>query len=169
MARTRSRSGRGPDYQWTGLLVFQALTNVSANSVFMGSNNLGGAIAGTIMRVRGDVLLNMDVAAADNSMVAAVGLIVGNDDAVAVGSTAFPSPVADLDADWLWHSFFTLRSITGTQSDTFGGQVRAKEIDSKAMRRFKPNENLVAVGAVTQQNGSPSVDITGAFRVLLAS
>ena len=170
MARARgARSGRRVDYQWGGLVVFQTLSKAATTSSFMGSFNLGGAISGTIMRVRGDCIVNMDVGAADDSGVFAVGLIVGTDAAVAVGNTAFPSPVADLDADWLWHGFFALRALSSTQVDNEGGQFSHREIDSKAMRKFKPNENLVAVGAVTVQSGSPTFDCTGAFRALLGS
>ncbi len=169
MARTRSRGGRRPDYQWVGLTVFTKITMSSAAAFFAGSSNLGGAITGTIARVRGDCLAVLDVGAADDSAVAAVGLIVGTDAAVSVGSNAFPSPVSDLDAEWLWHSFFALRTVTATQTSDLGGQARVKEIDSKAMRKFKPNENLVAVAATTIQSGTPTVDIIGAFRVLIQS
>ena len=169
MARARRGGGRRPDYQWVGLPVFAAVTLSSTAANFLGSSNLGVSITGTIARIRGDVSVYMDVGAADDSAVFGVGLIVGNDDAVSVGSTAFPSPVSDLDADWIWHSFLSMRSLTATQGADFGGQARHREIDSKAMRRFKPNENLVAVGAVTIQSGSPTVDVMGAFRVLLMS
>ncbi len=168
MARARSRSGRRPDYQWVGLLAFQSLA-LSSSKSFMGSSNLGVAITGTIARVRGDCSVMMDVNAADDAGVVGVGLILGTDAAVAVGTTAFPSPTADLDADWLWHGFFALRSLTSTQEANVGGQYAPREIDSKAMRKFKPNENLVAVGGVTIQAGTPTFDILGAFRVLIQS
>ena len=169
MARRQARGGRRPDYQWTGLAVFVASTLSSTAANFMGSSGLGGNISGTIARVRGDLSVYLDVGAADESAVAAMGLIVGNDDQVVTGSAAFPSPVIDLEADWLYHTFLSLKSITGTQSDVLGGQVARREIDSKAMRRIKPNDNLVCVGAVTIQSGAPTVDFMGAIRVLIQS
>ena len=168
MARTRSRGGRRPDYQWAGINVFAA-NDVSNVHKFAGSSNLGVNIAGTLMRVRGDIQVLLDVGAADDSMSCAAGLIVANDDAVAIGPTAFPSPSDDLDADWVWHGFFSMRSLSATQGTTEGAQVRSREIDTKAMRRFKPIDNLAMIVDGVVQSGSPTADFIGAFRVLLAS
>ncbi len=164
MART-FRRGRSPNYSWVGLLRFGAVT-VASTQQFLGSATLL-AHAATIVRVRGDALVMMDVGAADEGLTVGMGLIVGSDDQVAIGSTAFPSPSDDLDADWLWHSFFSLRSITGSQSDADGGQVARAVIDSKAMRKVKANDNLVAMADSSIAAGSPTFDASGAFRILL--
>ncbi len=169
MARTRvRRSGRAPDYSWVGLERFAAFTQGSVQA-FAGSSNLGTTLAGTIMRVRGHVGVGMDVGAADDAGVVGVGLIVGTDAAVAVGSTAFPSPLDQFEADWMWHGLFAFRSISATQGVDVGGQYLQREIDSKAMRKFKSNENLVVMVDGSLQAGTPTFDIIGSLRILIAS
>jgi len=139
-----------------------------ATQVFLGSVGLF-SLAGTIMRVRGAVTVQLDPGAADDRMVVGVGLILASDDAIAIGATAIPSPMKDMDAEWLWHGLFPLKSLTGTQTDAEGGQCILREIDSKAMRKFKPNQQLAVMTDGIIGAGSPTGDVTGAVRVLIGT
>jgi len=110
----------------------------------------------------------MDVGAADSAGVVGVGIIVGSTDALGVGATAFPSPIDDMDAEWLWHGLFAMRAVAGTQTDTDGGQYRSREIDSKAMRRFKQNEQPVIMVDSSILSSSPTFDVVIGVRMLVA-
>ncbi len=160
------RGGRRADYTWAGINSFSGLT-FGGTQLFLGSALLSGQ-AGTIVRVRGHVQTYLDVGAADDAIVVAFGLILGTEEQVAIGSTAFPSPADDLDAEWLYHAFFAMKSLTSTQEANRGGQALEREIDSKAMRKFKPTQSLVAMADGVIQAGSPTADIHGAYRVLIA-
>ena len=164
MAVVRRATGRRTDYQWNGVAGLQTVT-LSTTQALMGSICVFSS-SQTLMRVRGRVLVAMDVGAADESMVVAVGLIIADDTQFTAGATAFPSPISDLAADWLWHGFFPLRSITGTQSDLLGGQFWQAEIDSKAMRKVKATENISVMADATVLSGSPTADVILAARCL---
>ena len=165
MARPRS-SGRRTDYAWQGTT--GAISAFAATQA-IGPGSVASNASATVMRVRGHINVGMDVGAADNKGVVAVGLIIGTDDAVAVGATAFPSPADDIDADWFWHGWFSLQSITGTQTDAEGGQFQAREIDSKAMRRIRQNEQVVLMADASIEAGSPTFDLVYGLRVLFGS
>ena len=158
-----SRTGRKTDYSWSGIC---GIANTIAAANTLGSGLITFSESGTIYRLRGHVSVSLDVAAADNRQCVAVGLIVGTDVAVVAGATAFPSPLSDPDAEWIWHGFFNLVSITGTQSDSGGGQFQEREIDSKAMRKVKTNSNVVLLADGEQQGGTPTADVGYGFRLL---
>ena len=98
-----------------------------------------------------------------------VGLTIGTDDQVSAGSSAFPSPLNDLDDDWFWHHIFQLQAQSASQDESWGIQCQQKMIDSKAMRRVKQNDQLVLVIEPTQTSGTPTVDVLGYVRTLLSS
>ena len=166
MARGRGRSGRRSDYTWSGQTWFNAGLG-AGQSLGNGSIAVVGA-AGTIVRVRGQAVATMDVGAADDRMVVGLGLIVGSDDQFAAGAAAFPSPTDDLDGDWLWHGFFPLQSLVGTQGGEISQTYRL-EVDSKAMRRVKQNDQIVCVADGVILAGSPTADVVAGFRVLFAT
>ena len=158
----RQRSGRKTDYSWSGGSFNQAsIATANVIETIVTFNE-----AGTIYRCRGNLLALLDVQAAGNVNLLGVGLMVASDAQVAAGATAFPSPIDAVDADWIWHSFLPLKSETGTQSDLLGGQVARMEIDTKAMRKVKMNDNLVMVADGQQLAGTGVVDAIAAVRVL---
>ncbi len=166
--RGARRSGRPPDYTWQGPSTGLVASTVGATQALLGTL-VSFAATGTVIRLRGHINVGMDVAAADNAMVMAVGIIVATDDAIAAGAASLPSPFDDADSEWLWHGYFALKSITGTQSDTIGGQFVQREIDSKAMRRVKPGYSLAVIADGSVLLGSPTADVVMAARVLFAS
>ena len=162
----RTRSGRRPDYQWNGATWAQAGQGTTHS---LGSGTIVVFNApGTIMRVRGYASITIDAGAAADSMVLALGLIVANDDLVSAGATAFASPINDLDADWLWHSFFPVHAESATPGDGADHNVQ-QVIDSKAMRRVKQNDNLAMVIDGQVLAGTPTADAVAGVRVLFSS
>ena len=67
--------------------------------------------AGTLVRVRGHALVQMDVGANDDTKAVGLGLMIADDQQFTAGATAFPSPIDDLDDDWLRHSIAVLPQI----------------------------------------------------------
>ena len=159
------QSGRRADYNWTGHAGFSV--GFTTTQVIATGSILFIA-AGTVVRIRGHASVGMDVGAADNAGAVALGLIIVKNNALVAGATAVPSPVNEIDAEWLWHGWFSLNSITGTQSDDEGGQRVLREIDTKAMRKFKADDALIMVADGFTLAGSPSYDMVYGIRVLAA-
>ncbi len=164
MARSTRGSGRRTDYAWNG--VAGAITAVAAAKQRL--NLMTFNQSGTLMRIRGNVSVLMDVGAASDILVVGLGIIIGTDVQVTAGSGSFPSPLSRLDADWIWHAFAPLLSETGTQSDD-GSLLWQQEIDSKAMRKVRQNDNLVLVAESAQLVGTSQADVAIGVRALQGS
>ena len=165
MARSRN-TGRRTDYEWQGLLGFQLSTIAEANQfVTLLTTNA----AATLIRTRGEILYSIDGPADNDAKSLGFGIIIATDAQVTAGVTAFPSPLSVLDADWLWHGFGLLKSQSATQFSDLGGQVGRLVIDSKAMRKMKPNDNVVFVVDGANLAGTPVADVQVAARLLLGT
>jgi len=156
----RARSGRRADYEWS-----QIGSQITAVDLAVGTKALGTAsseanLAQTIMRLRGQVFAQLDATAVDERVIIACGLGIVSADAVAAGAGSVPGPSSDADWSWMWHGFLTMSS--GAEAAVVGEMLfDRREVDSKAMRRVKPNESLVFVTEVVQ-----SIDQGGTFDLL---
>ena len=159
------RSGNRARYEWSGSLGNVALANGASTGIF---TLVTLNIPATLMRVRGNLLVMMDVGAANDTMSVCAGIYIASDAQVTAGAAAFPSPFSIPEADWLWHQHLLLRSESGTQADAdqLGGQIVRTEIDSKAMRKIRPNQNLMMVFDGAQLAGTPTYDIMVGIRAL---
>ena len=106
----------------------------------------------TIVRVRGSLQAYLKTtAAADDGFHCAVGLALVTDEAFAVGATAVPGPISEIDWDgWMYHRIFDVHATGGTASDTIGLSVAQFEVDSKAMRKWDEGNTLMAVVEVVE-------------------
>ena len=96
--------------------------------------------------------------------------MVTDDDRVAAGAASFPDPgVDDSQGTWIAAGTIILMAQTGTQSDGDGGQFGRSVVDSKAMRKFSEDDNLVMVVQNVQLSGTPPVDIVIGVNVLTSS
>ncbi len=104
----------------------------------------------TILRTHLTLQVHSDQFTAIESSIASYGSIVVTDTASAIGVTAVPDPSGisgDPDADWyLWqglsNTFFI--DVNGTDGIGVDGDLGAKwEIDSKAMRKVGPDDDIV--------------------------
>ena len=148
MAHGRSRfpgrsSGQRRLVQWIGPADQAFIAVASAGATLIGSASFTDKA--TIVRTRGGVRIQAQVATADVAIVGAFGVGIVSADALAVGITAIPGPFRD--ADWsgwyVWRSFsdrLEFQSASGTRFLTFGF-----EVDSKAMRKVGPLDALVIV------------------------
>ncbi len=164
----RSRTGRKTDYSWQGQSVNVGSIDLATGTVTDGANAIVSFGAPfTIMRVRGELLFQLDAGAVNERILIAVGLIVISANQVSVGVTSMPHPFTDIEDTWLWHQYVTLSSLAeaAIQPDALFSRVM---VDSKAMRKVKPTESLALVAEVvagSDQGGT--FDMLGGFRVLV--
>ncbi len=167
MAR-RGRSGATAHKSW--LVVGGQAAAVDAAASALGSGLTSFDLPQTLLRVRGRVQVQLDAAAVDERVTVAMGLIVVPDRAASVGITAVPLPSSNGEDDWLWHGFAMVTS--GAEAAIVPDALIATiEIDSKAMRKVKPDESLVfvveSVSAATVDQGG-SFDVIYGYRCLSA-
>ena len=94
-----ARTARSRDYAWIGASAgFASIAEVNAMSSIIVFN-----AAGTLVRVRGNLLCSIDGPADNDKKVVGAGLMIVSDQQVSTGATAISSPIDDMDADWLWH------------------------------------------------------------------
>ncbi len=156
--------------EWSGLMVRsvnegQGTTQSLGSVVAVG---IAALVNQTIVRLRGSVHVRFIPGAVDDAQVLGCGLMLVNSDAFVAGSASVPSPVEDLDAAWIWHHLFTLApALEATGSDDSLALWHTIEIDSKAQRKFKPNETLCFMWDSLQLAGTPTADGTAAIRTLV--
>jgi len=148
MPRQRS-SGRKTDYGWIGACSSVVGVDLPVNTGSLGSSGINLTAPSTLTRTRGKLLIQLDAGANDERVVIAVGLIVVQSSAFVSGLAAVPKPHTDAEADWFWHQYVILSSLAEsavTGDSTF--LAERVEIDSKAMRKIKPNESIIGVAEV---------------------
>ena len=110
----------------------------------------------TIVRIRGFASIGVtSISAAHSGVVGAVGLGVTTAKAFAIGTTACPGPVTEVDWEgWMWHHFFVANAVTGTIADGVNAVslYQRFEIDSKAMRFL--NDDMILFGSVELETES---------------
>ncbi len=171
MARDRFRGARYPgmDKKW-GDTLFAGAVNNTGNNTLLIPGKIDFTVPRTILRIRGTgfVAFNAATTALDEAQVT-IGVAVITSDAATVGSSAMPDPTDEADFPWLWYHVVRMFSpfvIDGTGSDDSGALIARFDIDSKAMRRVKPGQALVAVTQYTDVTGTPSLRVGFDARVL---
>ena len=116
----------------------------------------GGALVGTlsaaalalrpftVVRSYLEIMMISDQSAAFEQFGAAVGIAIVSDEAVAVGVSAVPTPVAQAGSDqWFLHQNMWGAQMSGTANGL--GGVSRYAVDSKAMRKVDSGEDLIIV------------------------
>ena len=115
----------------------------------------------TIVRTHLEIVLRSDQAAAIEVQIAAVGLAIVSDQAVAVGVTALPTPISDAASNlWFLHKY--VFADESSLTDRTRGQTNLA-VDLKAMRKVEQGQDMVVM-LETQATGAV---ITTALRMLL--
>ena len=122
----------------------------------------------TILRTRLLVTFQSDQTATSETPFGSFGHIVVSDAVSAIGVTAIPDPSAisgDPDADWhVWQAcHHGMKSLTSV-GITWGG-ISQYVVDSKAMRKVGPNEDLVMV--FSSENVGADLNTNGRILVQL--
>ena len=142
-ARSASRPNRG----WVGI-VSTAPVVVAANSkVLLGTFVLTNqGIDVTVLCTVGGVGVSPDTSAATENQLGAIGMCVVTDAATAIGITALPDPVTDVEDDvWFFYQGFANRMVV---SDVTGINFNAStwySFDSKAKRIVSTGQNIAIV------------------------
>ena len=145
--------------------------SVSATAV----NSFGSAVAPqfgdglTVVRTRGlfTAMLTLATAAGDG-FVGAIGIGIATFDALAIGVTALPAPIAQADWDgWLyWSPISVLNPIASSTQLISGVATQRLTIDSKAMRKFTANMVIYAV-VETIEIGTATMSMSFDTRMLV--
>ncbi len=161
------RSVRRPTF-WEGGRIAHSLSSGSSfSTVIVSEATLENTPNPTIVRCRGDLLVQINAGGGNSSANFTAGLIVVTADALAAG--AVPSPLGDIGSDWLWWSnrgMSTFGGGAGADSD-FEGVTTRIPIDSKAMRKVGLNQALILVTAIQPEVLTIGVRTVGVIRVLL--
>ncbi len=165
----RRSSGRRTDYTWFGVSDIVVAQDLAIANATLGGESIAFGTAGTVMRLRGQVAVLLNAAAVAESAVIAVGIIRATDEAAAAGVASLPHPDSDPDAEWIWHSYLSIHS--GQEAAIVNDFLMdRKEIDSKAMRRVKQNEQLVLVSEVAHSEDQTGLyDLLYGFRMLFGT
>ena len=153
--RSRGRFARpaARTKMWIGTGV--GAENIGGSSKVLSATLSSGALLlrpFTIIRTHLEVDIRSDQVAATETVVGAIGQMVVTDTAAALGVTAVPDPSGisgDPEADWfLWSAlevaFFI--DINGTDGIGVDGDIsRRYSLDSKAMRKVGPDDDVVTV------------------------
>ncbi len=143
---------------WLGSGV--GLTVIAASSSAVISTLSGGALLQrpfTILRTRMELWFSSDQSAASEDPQGDFGMMVVTDTAAALGITAVPNPSSvdgDPEADWFVHqpvaSAFLKMDATGIQESILSRFT----VDSKAMRKVGPDDDIVGVFSETGGHGA---------------
>ena len=168
MARRVIRSARMPKH-WHGITAGE-IHLVGTGTQIVGAFSGVATTPYTVLRMLGEYIIVPTSAptAADAVLISsAIGVV--SDDAVAVGATAMPDPLSDVEYPWLyWASHPFHFSSTSVDPSQAGGSVRVK-FDMKSMRKIKPRESLVWVFEYFDVAGTPPMSVfAGDLRFLVA-
>jgi len=151
-----------PNRSWAGS-EFEAQTIAANTAVLIGTFVLSNAgIDETVLRTLARFVVRTDQVAATEFQIGALGLIVVSDQAISVGITAVPHPIADIaDDGWFVHmpivQAFELGDNTGfTYAPTY-------EVDSKAKRVIHDGQSI---GIVVENSSTGGFSIAGVMRSL---
>jgi len=121
----------------------------------------------TLMRTRGQLVVTLDGVQAPTSLLdVAVGLIKVPE---GQGTTVVSSPITDGNAPWLYYERFTIgyEEMVADVIDIPSLTIFRAEIDSKAMRIIRPDEEVQFVVEQATISGSAAINVAASFRFLL--
>ncbi len=162
----RRRSGRRADLRWTfgSTSALATAAGGTPSAVIVSSGN----VSQTLMRIRGSILSWLDTTQAPGGAIfCAMGIIIMPE---GQGATTVSSPIADANAPWIWFQSWELayeEYVTDVIDAPLATVFRA-EIDSKAMRILRPDQELQVVFESLNISGSLAVNTAMQARFLLA-
>ena len=108
----------------------------------------------TIVRLRGELLVMVTAGASVlDGFEGAFGICIVSENAFGAGVGSVPSPIADIGWDgWFAYQMFQVKVVTATIGEGVNAPsaVARYEIDSKAMRKFKATDTVIAILEVTE-------------------
>ena len=171
VVRSRSRviSGKKRLVEWSICSVPTGFSNVAAGAkaiaVLVPTATLADVGPGTVVRTRGEVRIFSDQQIATENQIGAFGMGFVNEVAGALGITGLPGPASQCAwGGWFVHQFFSQQMLFATAAGLEDNRGERYQIDSKAMRKFAADENLVFM---IENFGSTGLEFGVSFRMLI--
>ena len=163
----RTRPGKKIDFkQWAAIPSGNLGT---AAAVVQAAGGLSFSDPGTILRVRGQYAVGFDGGADGDLQKVGFGIAVLATDVFLGAVASMPTPLGDVDYPWLFWYESNLQltvPIAGESSSDIMAFERVV-VDSKAMRKVKPNETVFYI---VQTSAAVPTDIAiGQMRVLIGT
>jgi len=154
---------------WDAALVTTGFTTIAAGAKSVLGILTSAALTeigpGTIVRTRGMLTFRSDQTGASEGYVGAIGCGFVNVVAGTLGITALPGPVTEALWDgWFVHQFFSGAFIFVSGVGFQEPSSQSIEVDSKAMRKFDQDENMVIM---VENGGVTGLDIILQLRFLV--
>ena len=166
MARRNVVRAAKRKFLWLQFAPSEATSGVGMAQLFFSLNAAALALRPfTIVRSHFEVMVRSDQEAAVETQIAAIGLAVVSDQAVAVGITAVPTTLTEAGSSlWFMHRF-----LFGEENSLFNllKPTPTWALDSKAMRKVEVGSDLVVVGENGNVGGSGGIITTVAGRILI--
>ena len=163
MARRVATRAPQRQFVWSDILT-RLMANTFITKTISGVSAIGLQTAGglTLIRSRGMFNVHFDPTSTADTVHVGLGLMLITNDAFAIGSTAAPGPISDADYDWIWYHVLQMGPAwTATESgNDLQQNTGYMEIDSKAMRKMKPNQTLCFAAEGLVINGGGTIDVT---------
>ena len=163
--------GRRMDKEWRiGAPIDQQVTAI--DETLLGAGVIGFTRAETILRCRSWVAAHFDgTQQAADRIDLTFGLGIFSTDAVAAGAASLPEPDSNAEYPWLWWGQMRLfATFAAAHGEAWGGLQQRLEVDTKAMRRVKPQQTLAWVVQSEQATGAPVTIVQfGSIRCLVGS
>ena len=149
---------------WGASADTSAATVLAANTVVLAQSANAADLAefspGTIVRTRGNLWIASDQASASEEPFGAIGFAVVSEQANAAGVASVPNPISNESSD-LWFTYETFQGYFATGQ---GVTWQRYSFDSKAMRKFGPNEAIVVV--IANAHATMGLEFILKFRML---
>ena len=123
----------------------------------------------TIVRIRGELMVtnNAGVSTSASSGFCTVGAMLVDSRALAAGIGSMELPSTNVGSDWMYWDVFNFGEQVANEVDNNDLSVNRKVVDSKAMRKVKPNQALVLIAQVQTCVGTIEAHLCGSLRILL--
>ena len=155
---------------WAGIPSLQ--TDISTDTTTLGPSLVFTGPA-TVLRIRGYVSGHFDsTVMVDDDIVLTFAMGVISTDAFSAGAGSVPDPAGEPEYPWVWYHQMTLfaESTMGLGTHAWGLGAQRAEIDSKAMRKMKPGQNLAFICQSAGASGAPTTTLNfGLTRVLVGT
>ncbi len=165
MPRARSSRHQFPSprrvTEWGNGPFSSAIQSVTAATNTLVDSGVESLVQQTIVRIRGNLMIWLPVITTigDGFTAVTCGMGVVSKDAFDAGAGSIPSPSGDPDwPGWLW--FASLGPMIGlTTTETQTGPLNAVRVavDTKAMRKFGPNEVLMGIVSTSTEIGAATL------------
>ncbi len=161
------RAGVRRQTVWSGVVMTETTITGGTGAVLL----TGLAAAGlalrpfTVIRNVGIIYITSDQVANSETQAVAYGAAVVSDQAVAIGITAVPTPITDIQSD-LWFTYQMAVNATQVASSIGMGFAAgtAYQFDSRAMRKVEEGQDLITV--IETAGISDGVVVRGQERIL---